>query len=156
MEGQIELKGEVLGSREDMTVSSKLQKTLVGVNGKEVKGGEGDRDEGGGVEKEGTIQVMREGSRGRVSIENEEVEGEITIESRHMPAELKFGRWNACSMMEERANELLAKMGMVMEAGECPSRLPAISHDDKFSRKHEVVNMRSQMSVDQCIRSHPG
>ena len=56
MEGQIEPKGEVLGSGEDMTVSSKLQKILVGVNGKEEKGEEGDRDEGGGVEKEGELQ----------------------------------------------------------------------------------------------------
>ena len=143
MEGQIELKGEVLGSGEDMTVSLKLQKTLVGVNGKKAKGGKGDRDEGGGVEKEGTIKVMREGSTGRVSVEDEDVEGEIAIEFRRMPAELTLGRWNACSMTENRANELVAKMRMAMEAGECPSHLPAISHDDRFSRKYEVVNMHS-------------
>jgi hypothetical protein len=125
-----------------MTMPSELRKTLVGVNGKEEKGGEGDRDEGGGVEKEGRIKVMREGSRGRVSIEDKEVEGEITIEFRCMPAELKFRRWNECSVMEKHVNELVVKMRMVMEAGECLSCHPTISQDDKSCRKYEVVNMR--------------
>lgn len=143
MEGQIEPTGEVVGSGEDMSVTSKLQKTLVGVNGKEEKGGEGDRDEGGGVEKEGRITVMREGSRGRVSVEDEEVEGEIAIEFRRMPGELKFGRWNECSVTEKSVNELVAKMRMAMEAGECPSCHPATSQDDKSCRKYEVMNTRS-------------